>query len=212
SWSSNDLIVINVDGHSVGSYNYSIEVYDSYDNPTTDTVIVTVVDITAPVLTRPDDITYEEGDTGNDISWTATDLNPGNYTLYREDVVIKTGSWSSNDLIVINVDGHSVGSYNYSIEVYDSYDDTVIVIVTLPPTGTSSTTPPPPLPTTTSPTTPLPPLPTTTSPTTPLPPLPTPTSPTTTTTTNGNVPGFSWLSILLLIAVIISIRIKHLNK
>ncbi|MHA2244672.1 MAG: S8 family serine peptidase, partial [Candidatus Hodarchaeales archaeon] len=88
-----------------------------------DSSFLPILDTTPPTLTRPDDITCEEGDTGNNISWTATDLNPGNYTLYREDVVIKTDSWSSNDLIVINVDGHSVGSYNYSIEVYDSYDN-----------------------------------------------------------------------------------------
>jgi len=205
SWSSNDLIIINVDGHSVGSYNYSIKVFDLYDNPTTDTVRVTVVDTTAPVITRPEDITYEEGETGNDITWIATDSNPSNFTIFRNHTEIASDSWNTDIPILINVDEHSAGSYNYTIVVYDSYEnpttDTVIVIVTIPHTDTSSTTLQLPSSTTTS-----------HSCTTLLPSLSTDTSPTTTTTTDENTTGFSWLSVLILVAVIISIKIKHLNK
>ncbi|KKN08829.1 hypothetical protein LCGC14_1052760 [marine sediment metagenome] len=133
SWTSSVSITINVDSLTIGSYNYTIVVLDVYDNSATDMVIVTVKDTIAPVVDSPDDIIYEEGTTGYSIKWTATDNNPGNYVTYKDGVEVDSGSWTSGVLITINVDGLTVGSYNYTIVVKNAYDnsatDTVIVIV-----------------------------------------------------------------------------------
>ena len=92
------------------------------------------LDITPPVLDSPADITYEEGTTGHIINWNATDNNPGNYIIYREGVEVDSGSWTSGVAITINVDGLTVGSYNYTIKVTDAFSntatDTVLVNVT----------------------------------------------------------------------------------
>jgi len=133
SWTSGIPITINVDGLTVGSYNYTINVIDVYDKSATDTVIVTVEDTTAPAVDSPADITYEESTTGHSISWNATDNNPGSYIIYREGVVVDSGSWTSGVQITINVDGLAVGSYDYTINVTDASNnnatDTVIVTV-----------------------------------------------------------------------------------
>jgi len=133
SWTSSVSITINVDSLTISSYNYTIVVLDVYDNSATDMVIVTVKDTIAPVVDSPDDIIYEEGTTGYSIKWTATDNNPGNYVTYKDGVEVDSGSWTSGVLITINVDGLTVGSYNYTIVVKNAYDnsatDTVIVIV-----------------------------------------------------------------------------------
>ncbi len=126
SWTSGVPIIINVDGLTIGSYNYIINVTDVYDNSVTDVVIVTVEDTTDPVVDSPIDITYEEGTTGHVISWTATDNNPGNYTIYRDGVEVDSSSWISGVPIAINVDGLTVGIYNYTINITDESNNTAI--------------------------------------------------------------------------------------
>jgi len=96
------------------------------------------LDITPPVVDSPADITYEEGTTGHIISWNATDNDPGNYIISREGVEIDSGSWTSGVAITINVDGLTAGSFIYTIEVTDAFNntatDTVLVTVTsIPP-------------------------------------------------------------------------------
>jgi len=132
-WTSGIPITINVDGLTVGSYNYTINVTYSLGDSISDTVIVFIEDITAPIVDNPANITYEEHTTGHNISWTATDNNPGFYVIYMNEIETDSGSWTSGVPITINVDGLAIGSYNYTIVVSDVYDnsatDTVIVIV-----------------------------------------------------------------------------------
>jgi len=148
AWASGVPITINVDGLSVGSYNYTIIVYDEFDNFAQDTVIVTVQsqDTTDPIISSPADITYEEGATGHNIAWISTDTNPGTYVIYKDNVEIYSGVWASFGApITISVDGLSPGEYNYTIVVYDEFDnsaqDTVIVTVTAAVTGGDAVNP-----------------------------------------------------------------------
>jgi len=61
------------------------------------------------------------GDEGNEISWTISDstiLDP-QYWIYLDGVENQTGSWSSGGINSIDVDGLSVGTYNYVLKCND---------------------------------------------------------------------------------------------
>lgn len=85
------------------------------------------------VINHPTDIDYIEGDTGHNITWIATDNNPNAYKIMKEGVEIVSDTWSSGDSLIVDVDGLSSGDYNYTIIIWDNYDnvvtDTVIVSV-----------------------------------------------------------------------------------
>jgi hypothetical protein len=156
-WSSglcNDtesVITVSVDGHNLGTYNYTIAVTDIGGNTATDTVLVIVTDGTPPTIDSPPDIEYEEGQTGNVIVWNSDDLHPAIYEIVKDGDILLSDDWVSTSVsISISVDGLSPGVYNYTIVATDvggnTVTDTVIVIVTALTTTTSSTTPSPPLP------------------------------------------------------------------
>jgi plastocyanin len=125
-------ITFNVDGLNRGSYAYVCTVYDLDAQSAIDTVIVNVVDTTPPTIDHPEDITYEEGDIDYLITWNPSDNNPYSYTITKDDVIIESGLWNGES-IVINVSGLSIGNYTYICIVYDldaqSTNDIVIVIV-----------------------------------------------------------------------------------
>ena len=133
NWDSNSPITISVDGLAPGEYNYTIVVYDEFSNSVQDTVIVTVQDTTNPILNSPADISYEELTTGHNISWTSTDNNSGTYIIYKDNVEIVSDTWLSGVAITISVDGLAIGSYNYTVVIWDVFNnsarDTVIVLV-----------------------------------------------------------------------------------
>ena len=95
-----------------------------------------IFDNVSPELDHPNDIIYEEGIIGNNINWTATDLHPDNYTIYRDDIPIDNGTWTSGIPINISVDGLPIGDYVYTIEVSDiignNASDSVNVLVSSP--------------------------------------------------------------------------------
>ncbi len=95
-----------------------------------------VFDTAPPILNHPADINYVEGETGHQISWTATDDHPDTYKIMKDGNQTITDSWSSGDSFIVDVDGLSSGNYNYTIIIWDTYDniafDTVIVSVTEP--------------------------------------------------------------------------------
>lgn len=149
-------ISISVDGLSVGVYGYRILVADIGFNFIEDIVIVTVVqELDVPTIDSPDDVEYEVGTTGHNITWTPSDANPFYYVIYRNGIELSPESWDGG-LITVIVDGLNIGVTNYTIVVFDNYGnwnrDTVLITVvpqvtTTTTTGTTETTP-----TTTSPT------------------------------------------------------------
>jgi hypothetical protein len=153
-------ISISIDGLGLGTYNYTLIVIDIGGNSASDTVWVTVVDGTPPVIDSPDDIAYDEGTTGHSITWNPSDLHPASYTIYRDGSVIETDDWDGS-AITISVDGLSVGTYNYTIVVTDvagnRASDTVFVVVEAVTTTTTTTTTTTPTTTTTTTTTTPPP-------------------------------------------------------
>ena len=96
-------------------------------------IVETAEDVTGPEITSPADVTYNEGTTGNTISWTATDSNPDEYRITRNGNFADSGTWISSSPIIYNVDNLDAGSYVFVMTVSDdagnSASDTVVVTV-----------------------------------------------------------------------------------
>ncbi|MFQ5833185.1 MAG: hypothetical protein ACE5H4_10815 [Candidatus Thorarchaeota archaeon] len=111
-----------------------------------------------PAITHPQDITYDEGATGYEISWSASDLNPAGYILEIDGAEVGRGLWnSSSEIVTLSVDGFALGDHECTIYFIEASglnsSDTVIVSVngdstttTTTTTSTDTTTPPPGLP------------------------------------------------------------------
>ncbi|MBA7516736.1 hypothetical protein ES705_08784 [subsurface metagenome] len=135
-WSGSSITIV-VDDLHVGTYIYLCNVYDEYGNNVSDSVKVEVFDTTIPLINENDDFSYEQGTTGLNITWIATDLNFDSYVCYINDIASNWGYiWTSGYPIVIYLDDYdlSAGIYNITIEVGDAYGnnatDTVFVTVT----------------------------------------------------------------------------------
>ncbi|MHA1248303.1 MAG: right-handed parallel beta-helix repeat-containing protein [Candidatus Thorarchaeota archaeon] len=135
-------ITVNVDGLGIGTYNYTLVVYDEVDHSAADTVFVVVVDGIAPTIDHPSDVEYVEGTTGNVITWSPSDAHPDRYEVYRNGTLVESGAWDGGQ-ITVNVDGFGAGTYNYTLVVYDKAgncaSDTVLVTV-MPVSSTTTTT------------------------------------------------------------------------
>jgi len=98
-----------------------------------------------PIIDSPIDIAYLFGTTGNSITWSPTSTDPASYQLFIDSELVDSGIWNGSSIIV-NVDGHDVGLYEYLLVVYNgdgaSASDSVFVIVTAITSTTSTTTSP----------------------------------------------------------------------
>ncbi|UCH05240.1 MAG: hypothetical protein JSW05_03500 [Candidatus Thorarchaeota archaeon] len=122
---------------------YSIESYNTTTREKTGELIAyrlglePYTDSTAPALDHPSNVNYFLGQTGNSITWNPSDDYPESYQILLDDTVLVSGDWNSTtEDIVVNVDGHEVGEYNYTIVVADvagnTASDEVIVKVEAP--------------------------------------------------------------------------------
>ncbi len=107
------------------------------------------IDMEDPIISNaPSDLTVETGYTGQSLSWTATDTNPGNYTieLIGTGIVVTSTPWANNTPVVYNIpDGFGVGSNIYTVTFTDDYgnfitdsvdftvEDTINPVITVNP-------------------------------------------------------------------------------
>ena len=99
------------------------------------TGLLPYTDRTAPEISHPADATFVEGATNQNITWTATDDNPTTYEISLSNgTVLDSGSWTSGNAIVLDLDDFEAGVYDCTIIVYDigsNYaSDSVLVTVT----------------------------------------------------------------------------------
>jgi len=134
---------ISLSGETIFSdYKNMYGLFSEYGQPIEGSILVDQVlnfclsssnDIIPLEINSPDDVYYKENETGNEISWTATSLNPATYDLYFSGYQIDTGEWYSGIPITISVDSLSIGTHNYTIVVSDYWgyitSDQVNVIV-----------------------------------------------------------------------------------
>jgi hypothetical protein len=120
SWISGTT-TINIDGLSLGTYNYTIILNDTTGNSVIDTVWVTVYDNSAPIFTlTASNTTVSEVSSSNYVSWVVTDLNPSTYVIYRDGSPGSPIAWSSGNTLSHGIDDLSQGIYNVTIVVSDS--------------------------------------------------------------------------------------------
>lgn len=144
-WNGSSLEV-NIDGLDLGVYLYTLFVNDTAGNSATSDVFVNITDTIDPIVAGPDDFSFEFGITGQSITWVVSDLSPDSMIILQNGISIISDDWSNGN-IVLDLDSLSlgVGTYNFTIIVYDSSgnsaSDTVIVTLSQPETTpTSSTT------------------------------------------------------------------------
>lgn len=131
---SDGTITIDIDDLDLGMHAYSIEVLDDYGNVATDTVIVTVVDTTAPILNHPSDIVVDPAVPSVDVTWQPTDLLPFNYEIYQNGTLVASGIWESGENLSYTILTNLMpGRYNITVVVWDtsgnSDTDTLFVIL-----------------------------------------------------------------------------------
>lgn len=136
AWSPWTPVVVALDAPvlSPGTYNYTLVAQSGGLAPLRDTVWVTVNPNQAPGVTRPVDLSYAVGTTGNSLSWTATDVwaPAPTYSVARNGTVVATGAWASGGPITVPVDGLAVGDHEFVITISDGTlvaQDTVLVHV-----------------------------------------------------------------------------------
>jgi len=142
--SSAESITISVDGLAIGLYNFALVVYDVDENSASDTVLVNVADLTPPLLDNPEDIIYEEGSIGYNITWNPTDAHPTSYVVLRNGSEIESGHWAGDSIIVF-IDGLPSGNYNYTLVVIDvgsnrASDEVTVTVLAVTTTTTTETT------------------------------------------------------------------------
>jgi len=122
---------------------YSVESYNTTTQEKTGELtasrlgLESYTDKTAPTLDHPANVDYFVGQTGNSITWNPSDDYPARYQVLLDNTVLVSGDWNSTtEDIVVEVDGHEVGEYNYTIIVADvagnTASDEVIVTVQAP--------------------------------------------------------------------------------
>ncbi len=138
-------IPVDIDGLGIGVHNFTILVEDAVDNAAIDTVIVTVVDGTTPILDNPSDVLLIEGGTDYVVTWNPYDLHPISYTITCNDIVIASRLWNSSDeSISLSLLDFTVGTYNVTLVVTDiggnTASNSVLVTVLTISTTTNTTT------------------------------------------------------------------------
>ena len=127
-----------VDGLSVGVYNYTLYLDDIWMNSAASTVFVTVVDDSPPSIDSPLFVFLLAGESTNNVTWTATDSDPTSYTVYQNGSVIETGTWTSGEPIVVDLSSLEWGVYNLTIVVTDAEGHAVadaVMVFVLPSTS-----------------------------------------------------------------------------
>jgi hypothetical protein len=92
------------------------------------------VDLSSPpYINSPDDISYEFGSTGNEITWAVSDFDPEVYNVTLDGSLYVSDTLWRNGLIDVNIDGLDMGIHTLTIYVYDAetnmVSDTVGILV-----------------------------------------------------------------------------------
>jgi hypothetical protein len=118
NWTSG-VLSINFDGIDTGEHNITMTIYDVDGNMASDLVAILVIeDDTNPDIDSPADLIYVEGTTGNVVVWEVSDDYPDSFDISSNASLIEATDWDGGR-IVLNVDGLPVGTYEFTVTVYD---------------------------------------------------------------------------------------------
>jgi hypothetical protein len=134
TWTSGVQISWSVAGLSMGSYNFTLIASDGLGGIVQDDVTVSVINA-MPRVTAPADLTYVQGHSGNQLSWSISDASTASctYTISRSGITVASGAWIPGSPVAVQIDGLAPGTYTYTIVVSDglggSTSDSVLVTV-----------------------------------------------------------------------------------
>lgn len=138
------IIVYYLPELSIGDHNITLLAFSECSNYATDTVWLTVLELSTPFINHPSDIEYIIGLTGFEITWYVSDTYPDTFELYRNGTLIDSGDWDGSDISLSLDTLDTTGVYNFTLKVFsasgESSYDTVMVTVFAPPTTPPTTT------------------------------------------------------------------------
>lgn len=75
----------------------------------------------------PEDVFFREDHTdGESISWRVMDDNPTFYQIFRNGTKITQDTWELGDIITIPLENHTPGIFNYTLVLFDDYNQTKV--------------------------------------------------------------------------------------
>ncbi|MBD3227998.1 MAG: hypothetical protein GF329_07395 [Candidatus Lokiarchaeota archaeon] len=106
---------------SLGVFNYTIQFNDSAGNyGKSNTVWVTVKDITSPTSNNPSNFTTTTNGPET-INWTLWDeFASGSYQIFRNGKIQESSTWINDSNLAISVNRTELGEFNYTIHFNDS--------------------------------------------------------------------------------------------
>lgn len=90
-----------------------------------------IIDTIVPTIDNPDDITYTQGSSGNEITWNGFDIHPNSYIITRNGTFLQGGLWNGYP-ITLNIDGLSASTYSYNCTVIDkagNYESDIVIVI-----------------------------------------------------------------------------------
>ncbi|MCP4763093.1 MAG: hypothetical protein GY870_15055 [archaeon] len=140
SWTSGNLISVDVDGLDEGLHYVIITVYDGYGGITPHMVTITVNADPIIVDPIPSDFQYDFGSTGNTIEWNVSDsitVNPKYNVEIDGELNPFDYNWNTGEIITIDIDDLAEGYHVIKIIIRDGYggitSDEVMVTVNADP-------------------------------------------------------------------------------
>ncbi|MFW9854468.1 MAG: NosD domain-containing protein [Candidatus Thorarchaeota archaeon] len=112
-------------------YNYTLMVYDIRGSVAQDTVFVTILDNTAPIILNSPQNQAVENSTGLILSWVAIDYNPTTYSMVLANGTVLGGTWENYTFIAFVLDDLSLGDHIFTITFSDFYGLTTSSYVTI---------------------------------------------------------------------------------
>lgn len=136
---SGDTFTFSGTADQLGEINFTIYMEDNLAYWSEISSSFVVEDTTAPTINSPEDIEYTEGETGNEIVWTPSDLDNGTYEILVDGVSLVVDDWYGST-VTYDVDEWSAGEYNVTIQVSDSSGNSVTDSVNVTVNEASDTT------------------------------------------------------------------------
>ncbi|MDH5646906.1 MAG: right-handed parallel beta-helix repeat-containing protein, partial [Candidatus Heimdallarchaeota archaeon] len=102
NWTNGTYYSISLDGLTGGYYNYTIVFNDGLSNRIIDSVFVNVIDF--PDINSPDDISFVQGTTNNQIIWIVSDSNPDQYIIEMNQTLLIQDNWEDAQEITVILD------------------------------------------------------------------------------------------------------------
>lgn len=137
-----EFVTISFDELGIGTFIYLIEVDDGFGRNVKEIFTVSVIN-TPPVFTSDlNNVSYTEGDSGNNITWEILDPSTNNptYAVYRDgSKIISEIPYIEGEPVMIMIDGLKEGTYIYLIEVDDGFGAVVTKTLTISVTSLSQT-------------------------------------------------------------------------